>query len=393
MFSRRGKNEPIDAAAELERREQERIEGERGASELGSQRRQSPAGARTFLAVVVVAIVALGAAFTIKAMQMRGANTPADPQQSTSVRNTLPELKQTPPAPAPEPPPQPAPQPVPAITPVQAAPAPAAAMGAQQKPAAPTPEELLRQRRLHAGLSGPTQANAGVDGQSGGMALPPDTAPARAGDLQQRLQPMRLNPSFAGQLPDRDMLLTQGTMVDCALETRIVSTVPGMVSCHLTRDVYSTSRRVVLLDRGSKVVGFYQGGLTQGMARVFVNWSRVETPQGVIINLDSPGAGPLGEGGLGGYVDSHFWERFGGAIMLSLIDDFAVSVTPRRGISGDNNQVSFSNTSDAAQEMASKALENSINIPPTLYKHQGERVAIFVARDLDFRGVYGLERQ
>lgn len=101
MFSRRGKNEPIDAAAELERREQERIEGERGASELGSQRRQSPAGARTFLAVVVVAIVALGAAFTIKAMQMRGANTPADPQQSTSVRNTLPELKQTPPAPAP----------------------------------------------------------------------------------------------------------------------------------------------------------------------------------------------------------------------------------------------------------------------------------------------------
>jgi type IV secretion system protein VirB10 len=43
--------------------------------------------------------------------------------------------------------------------------------------------------------------------------------------------------------------------------------------------------------------------------------------------------------------------------------------------------------------MAAKALENSINIPPTLYKNQGERVAIFVARDLDFRGVYGLERQ
>jgi type IV secretion system protein VirB10 len=70
-----------------------------------------------------------------------------------------------------------------------------------------------------------------------------------------------------------------------------------------------------------------------------------------------------------------------------------LAITPRRGISGDNNQVSFSNTSDAAQEMAAKALENSINIPPTLYKNQGERVAIFVARDLDFRGVYGLERQ
>lgn len=388
MFARRVKNEPIDAAAELERREQERIEGERGASELGAQQRQSPPGAKTFLAVLVVAIGALGVAFTIKAMQMREAE-PTEAQQNTLVRNTLPELKPAPPAP----PPQPPSQPVPAIQPVQASIAAPAPMAGSQKPAEPSPAELLRQRRLQAGLAVPTQANSSAGGPSNAMGMPPDTAPARAGDLQQRLQPMRLNPSFAGTLPDRDMLLTQGTMIDCALETKIVSTVPGMVSCHLTRDVYSTNRRVVLLDRGSKVVGFYQGGLTQGKARIFVNWSRVETPQGVIINLDSPGTGPLGEGGLGGYMETHFWERFGGAIMLSLIDDFAAAITPRRGISGDNNQVSFSNTSDAAQEMAAKALENSINIPPTLYKNQGERVAIFVARDLDFRGVYGLERQ
>jgi len=391
MFARRVKNEPIDAAAELERREQERIEGERGASELGAQQRQSPPGAKTFLAVLVVAIGALGVAFTIKAMQMREAE-PTETQQSTLVRNTLPELKPAPPAPPPQPP-QPPSQPVPAIQPVQASIAAPAPMAGSQKPAEPSPAELLRQRRLQAGLAVPTQANSSAGGPSNAMGMPPDTAPARAGDLQQRLQPMRLNPSFAGTLPDRDMLLTQGTMIDCALETKIVSTVPGMVSCHLTRNVYSTNRRVVLLDRGSKVVGFYQGGLTQGKARIFVNWSRVETPQGVIINLDSPGTGPLGEGGLGGYMETHFWERFGGAIMLSLIDDFAAAITPRRGISGDNNQVSFSNTSDAAQEMAAKALENSINIPPTLYKNQGERVAIFVARDLDFRGVYGLERQ
>ena len=119
MFARSGKNEPIDAAAELERREQERIEGERGASELGAQQRQSPPGAKTFLAVLVVAIGALGVAFTIKAMQMREAE-PTETQQSTLVRNTLPELKPAPPAPPPQPP-QPPSQPVPAIQPVQIA--------------------------------------------------------------------------------------------------------------------------------------------------------------------------------------------------------------------------------------------------------------------------------
>lgn len=385
MVAKREQDGPIDAVAAFERREQERIEGERGASDLGLQRRQSPPGAKTLLAVVLIAAIALGAAFTVKALKMRDAK-PEDTQQIAAVKNTLPALKPAPPAPQPE-------APVPAIEPVKPpqpiTPEPVETQGPPQK----SPAELLHERRLQSGLTASANTGGSAGAQPNPMMLPPDTAPARAGDLQQQLQPMRLNSSLANTLPDRNMLMTQGTMIDCALETRIVSTVPGMVSCHLTRDVYSTNHRVVLLDRGSRVVGFYQGGMTQGKARIFVNWARVETPQGVIINLDSPGTGPLGEGGLGGYVDTHFWERFGGAIMLSLIDDFAVAITPGRGIDGDNNQVSFDSTSDTATEMAATALENSINIPPTLYKNQGERVSIFVARDLDFRGVYGLERR
>lgn len=35
-----------------------------------------------------------------------------------------------------------------------------------------------------------------------------------------------------------------------------------------------------------------------------------------------------------------------------------------------------------------QALQNSVNIQPTLRKNQGELVSIFVARDLDFSTVY-----
>jgi len=44
----------------------------------------------------------------------------------------------------------------------------------------------------------------------------------------------------------------------------------------------------------------------------------------------------------------------------------------------------------AGQSAATEALQNTINIAPTLHKFQGEPVAVMVARDLDFSSVYGL---
>lgn len=44
----------------------------------------------------------------------------------------------------------------------------------------------------------------------------------------------------------------------------------------------------------------------------------------------------------------------------------------------------------SGNQIANTALENSINIPPTLRKNQGDSVSVFVAQDLDFSAVYRL---
>lgn len=391
MFGRK-KGDVIDAGAELERAEQERIEGEYGASELASERRPHTPGARTLLMVLLCVIAVVLVTLSYKAYQVRGVVEDDDAQPQEVVRQVIPNYKPRPIRPEPENVPEP-PQPTTSVPAIQPEPV---TQPVRPQPAGPrekTPYELARERMLRSGLTADSGSGGGEDlprPQSGDVPAGGLMGGAGGGELAEKLQPMRLSGSSAGRLGNRDMLITQGTQLDCVLETRLVTTQPGMTTCHLTRDVYSTNGRVVLLDRGSKVVGFYQGGMRQGQARIFVQWSRIETPTGVVINLDSPGTGPLGEAGLGGWIDRHFWERFGGAIMISLIGDLG-DWASRQGSRQGDNSIQFSNTASGAESAAAEALRNSVNIPPTLYKNQGERVNILVARDLDFSDVYSLE--
>ena len=52
--------------------------------------------------------------------------------------------------------------------------------------------------------------------------------------------------------------------------------------------------------------------------------------------------------------------------------------------------IAFQNSTRTGESMSEKILEQTINIPPTIYKNQGDLASIYVARDLDFSTVYQL---
>ncbi|MQB07159.1 type IV secretion system protein VirB10 [Agrobacterium tumefaciens] len=200
------------------------------------------------------------------------------------------------------------------------------------------------------------------------------------------LRPTRLEGSRAGTLGNRDFIVAMGTSIPCVLETALASDQPGFTSCVINRDVLSDNGRVVLMEKGTQVVGEYRGGLQRGQKRLFVLWNRAKTPKGVIVTLASPATDALGRAGVDGYVDTHWWERFGSALLLSIVGD----ATSYASSQLQDSDVDAQNTTSAGQQAAAIAVEQSINIPPTLNKHQGEQVSIFVARDLDFSGIYRL---
>ncbi|AOU96164.1 type IV secretion system protein VirB10 [Achromobacter ruhlandii] len=382
LFKRRKKpGQTIDAVAEIEEH-QAQIEG-RGRPDLSGTARPMQQGAKAFMWLLT-----LMACMVIGTMGWRAFNSTAAeeaaPAMQAKIENVLPGLKLRP---DPPPPPPPAP-PEPSLgTPAVPGPArPPEQKGPLSNLAEAVAVDPIMQRRLASGL----RSTKGEGGQSSNQEASSQQQPREAdsGPMASKLTPMKLSASRAGLVGNRDMLITQGSMIDCVQETKLVTAQAGMLACYAPHDIRSTSGRVVLIDKGTRFIGYQQGVLAQGQPRVGVVWSRLETPKGVVIQLDSPGTGPLGEAGLDGFIDTHFAERFGGAIMVSLISDLGTWATSRG--SSDNSQVQFNTTGEAATNAVTTVLDNTINIPPTLYRNQGGRLGIYVARDLDFSSVYTL---
>lgn len=324
-------------------------------------------------ALVLAALVAGCGAFALATSRPHG--PPADKPPETPAKQVVPyEPAPTLAHPGPD---------APELAP-STAPMPQTAHGAPG-PVQPDPLQAIRAAPLLAyGAGAPAPgADAGPEVPSlAGLLAQGHGAAASATELDRLRQTSAVGQVRAHRLGDRSFLVLAGTSLPCVLQTALDSATPGYVSCVIPQDIYSDNGAVVLLEKGTKVLGEYRAILKPGQARLFVLWTRAVTPGGVAIDLASPASDSLGRAGFDGDLDRHFWARFGGALLLSVVDDAGAALAPHGGSLG---------TLRLPSDAAGIALQHNIDQPPTLKKPQGAEVAIFAAQDFDFSGVYGLK--
>jgi type IV secretion system protein VirB10 len=185
----------------------------------------------------------------------------------------------------------------------------------------------------------------------------------------------------ASRLGDQSNTIIEGTVIAAVLETALNSDLPGYVRAVVTRDVKGFDGSKILVPRGSRLIGQYKSGVALGQSRTFVIWTRLIRPDGAMVELAAPATDGLGRGGLDGDVDTHFWERFGGAILLTLLNIGGSAITD----SSDTSIVIASTR--AGVDAGSSALTSGANIGPTVTVPQGSPVRVFVSQDLDFSSV------
>jgi type IV secretion system protein VirB10 len=264
--------------------------------------------------------------------------------------------------------------------------------GNNAAPPPKTPEQLAEERRLNS----PVFAKSGTNTTA--TAIPQNTGLATGSDAQtggntalgDALKPTKTVAARAQKLPTMTYLIPKGAKGDCTLETAIDSQLPGLVTCVLAFDIYGANGKVVMLERGTTLTGETRSQVQQGQNRLFVLWAEARTPTGVTAQLDSPATDALGRTGVTGEVDTHFWDRFGAAILISVVNGATQAGASYASGAGTNGGTSINYNPQGANSVMTEVLRNTINIPPTIKVAQGERVQILFARDVDFRPVYAL---
>ncbi|MAO04764.1 MAG: conjugal transfer protein TrbI [Citromicrobium sp.] len=171
-----------------------------------------------------------------------------------------------------------------------------------------------------------------------------------------------------------------GTIIPAVLETALDSTRSGSARAIVQQNVFAFDGSRVLIPRGSRLYGQYEGDLKAGQNRALVTWTRLMRPDGVTIALESDASDQLGRAGIRGRVDSKFFQRFGGALLQSVLD-IGVGIATREATDGLIVALpgSVQNVTRIDQQQ----------VTPTLTVKHGTSISVYVARDLDFLDVGG----
>ncbi|MFZ8018672.1 TrbI/VirB10 family protein [Fusobacterium watanabei] len=177
-----------------------------------------------------------------------------------------------------------------------------------------------------------------------------------------------------------------GGIIPGVMLTGINSDLPGTMTANVREDIYDTvTGRILLIPKGTRVIGKYSSSISFGQSRVLVVWQRLIFPNGKSINLENfEGADMSGYSGLLGTVDNHTLKLFQGVILSSILGA-AAGIIDDNGNNNNNNSWRNNAGRGAGEEIVTigEAIASRLlAVQPTIKIAPGSRFNIMVNSDL-----------
>ena len=181
---------------------------------------------------------------------------------------------------------------------------------------------------------------------------------------------------------NRASVVPQGAIIAAVLETPLNSDRPGLARAIVAKDARGFDGTRVLIPRGSRLIGEFKADSSPGLRRVLITWNRMIRPDGVAIRIGSPVADKLGQAGVPGSVNTHFFEKFASAVLQSAL---TVGTNLASTLPVGNTSAIYVGLPNQATQLGQQLIPNASR-PPTVKVKAGAEIAVMVARDLDFAG-------
>lgn len=219
-------------------------------------------------------------------------------------------------------------------------------------------------------------------GQEDRTQTPPAREPAAA-EFFETTQPA---------LPPSSRLIVQGSQIRAVLLSRIDTRNPGNVIAQVTADVYDSLRaEVLLIPRGSRLIGTYATSISPGNERLAIAFSRLMLPDGRAVDLGGMQAtGNDGVTGVDGNYHGNFARAIGPAILTALVGSALDEATrpdagegTSTGAFGGGTIQSPSVAQQVVPQITETVLERYRGAQPYVTAEPGQPIKVLVTADLE----------
>jgi type IV secretion system protein VirB10 len=176
--------------------------------------------------------------------------------------------------------------------------------------------------------------------------------------------------------------LYEGTVLETVLTNRLDGSFSGPVNCMLTTNVYSRDGQHLLIPQGSRILGEARKVEAFGQNRLAVYFHRLIMPDGSWITLDKfQGLNQIGESGLDGQINHHYFQVFGVSIAIGAIAGLGQANT-RTGLDQSGLDAYQQGVTTSLSQSSLRILDRYLNVLPTITIREGARVKVLLSADL-----------
>ncbi|WP_199769198.1 DNA type IV secretion system protein ComB10 [Helicobacter cynogastricus] len=185
--------------------------------------------------------------------------------------------------------------------------------------------------------------------------------------------------------------ITADKMIPAFLITPISSKLAGKAIAQVESDVFASMGNIILIPKGSKVIGYYNNTNKVGEYRLDIVWTRIITPKGVNIMLtNAKGADIKGYSGLVGEMMTHNLQRYGLPLLVSTLSNGLLIAltsaiadkTGKNNFFGDYLLMQMTRqTGMGLNQIVAQILRDKSQLNPVIVIREGSRV--FISPNLD----------